>query len=159
MTRLDDQKEDVFVEIVDMDTTAEEVVTENADGSYTIFINARIAYDRQQEAIQHAIRHITDRDFEKEDVQQIEAAAHQIADNDVPVKHVKVIEKHLSENYIYKRNRAFRMSNLTKAERKRMLEAKIRRARIRMMEAQDEETYYKYKQIVWENEKRLELLL
>lgn len=79
MTRLDDQREDVFVEIIDMDTTAEEMVTENADGSYTIFINARIAFNRQQEAVEHAIRHIKDQDFEKTDVQQIEAVAHQIA--------------------------------------------------------------------------------
>ena len=82
MTRLDDQDEDVFVEIMDFgkDTSAREMVTVNADGSYTVFINARIAYAQQQDAIQHALRHITNDDFSRADVQQIEAEAHQIVD-------------------------------------------------------------------------------
>lgn len=44
-------------------------------------------------------------------------------------------------------------------KQKRSLEGKIKRARLRMMEAQDEATYEKYKKKVWENEIRLNWLL
>lgn len=81
MTRLDEMEQDVFVEVIDFkNNTAEELVTKNDDGSYTVFINARAAYNRQQEAIAHAMRHINEDDFEKEDVQQIEAEAHKIVE-------------------------------------------------------------------------------
>ena len=81
MIRLEDYAEDVFVELIDFkDNPAEEVVTKNADGSYTIFINARAAHDRQVEALEHARRHIAKDDFTREDIQQIEAEAHQIVE-------------------------------------------------------------------------------
>ncbi len=81
MIRLEDYEEDVFVELIDFkDNPAEEVVTKNADGSYTIFINARAAHDRQVEALEHARRHIAKDDFAREDIQQIEAEAHQIVE-------------------------------------------------------------------------------
>lgn len=53
-----------------------EVVTENADSSFTIFINNNLCDSKKLEAISHAIRHITGRDFEKSDVQSIETSAH-----------------------------------------------------------------------------------
>lgn len=55
-----------------------EMVVENEDGSYTIFINARLSYASQLEAYQHAIGHIQNNDFEKSDVQSIETLAHQL---------------------------------------------------------------------------------
>lgn len=161
MTRLEHDSEDIFVEIVDLkDSTAEEVVVKNDDGSYTVFINARIAYERQQEALEHAMRHIDNNDFSKEDIQQIEAVAHQIAETvAAPTPQKKTREERLAENFARKRKRAIRLNHMTKAEKIRSLEGKIKRARLRMMEAKDEATYEKYKKKVWENEIRLNWLL
>ena len=53
-----------------------EAVTENEDGSYTIFINNNLCESKRIRAINHAIRHIKERDFEKTDVQEIEGHAH-----------------------------------------------------------------------------------
>ena len=80
MTRLDDHAEDIFVEVIDFgkDTKAAEMVTKNDDGSYTVFLNARYSHDKQMEALEHGVRHVTNDDFSKTDVQQIEADAHHI---------------------------------------------------------------------------------
>lgn len=56
--------------------TVNEAITENEDGSFTIFINSNLCDSKRLKAINHAIRHITGRDFEKADVQEIEASAH-----------------------------------------------------------------------------------
>lgn len=55
-----------------------EMVTVNEDDSYTILINARLSYEGQLKAYEHALRHINDDDFQKEDVQSIEYNAHQL---------------------------------------------------------------------------------
>lgn len=52
------------------------MVIANEDGSYTILINARSAPNKQLEAYQHALEHIKNEDFQKENVQQIEFSAH-----------------------------------------------------------------------------------
>ena len=56
--------------------TINEVVTENEDGSYTIFINSRLNYEQQMKAYLHAMKHITGDDIQKNDVQSIEYLAH-----------------------------------------------------------------------------------
>lgn len=56
--------------------TVNEVVTENEDGSYTIFINSRLNYEKQMKSYLHAMKHITGDDFQKDDVQSIEYLAH-----------------------------------------------------------------------------------
>lgn len=53
-----------------------EMVVPNEDGSYTIFINAALNYESQQTALKHAMSHIENDDFYKEDVQEIEYLAH-----------------------------------------------------------------------------------
>ena len=53
-----------------------EVITENEDSSFTIFINANLCESKRLKAINHAIKHIRDRDFEKTNVQEIESSAH-----------------------------------------------------------------------------------
>ena len=63
-------------QVILMDMTVNEVVTENEDGSYTIFINSRLNYEKQMKAYLHAMKHITGDDFQKEDVQHIEYHAH-----------------------------------------------------------------------------------
>ena len=69
----------VNVQVLDLKTTCgSELVTPNEDGSYTVLINARMSYEMQRKALLHALKHILNDDFEKENVQQIEAAAHGI---------------------------------------------------------------------------------
>lgn len=55
---------------------ANEVVTENEDGSFTIFIDESLSRDGQQDAFLHAMKHILGNDFEKYDISDIERAAH-----------------------------------------------------------------------------------
>lgn len=68
---------DIQIRLLDFPTNkVTETVTQNADGSYTIFLNSRMTQERQLESYLHAMRHITDNDFEKTDVQEIESEAH-----------------------------------------------------------------------------------
>ena len=53
-----------------------EVVTPNEDDSCTTFINARLSRESQLQAYRHAMKHITEDDFCKEDIQKIEFEAH-----------------------------------------------------------------------------------
>lgn len=53
-----------------------ECVVENEDGSYTIFINENLFDEKRMKVYQHALAHIQNFDFEKYDVQDIEAHAH-----------------------------------------------------------------------------------
>lgn len=69
---------DINTQLIDLPTAAHEVVVTNEDGSYTIIINARLSSEAQHKAYRHALRHIRSNDFEKDDVQQIEADAHDI---------------------------------------------------------------------------------
>ena len=66
----------ISYQVILMDITVNEVVTENEDGSYTIFINSRMNYEKQMKAYLHAMKHITGNDFQKDDVQSIEYLAH-----------------------------------------------------------------------------------
>ena len=67
---------DVNVFLINFPRPGNEMVVPNEDGSYTILINARLSNDGQLRAYQHAMKHITDNDFSKSDVQSIEAEAH-----------------------------------------------------------------------------------
>lgn len=53
-----------------------ESVVENEDGSYTIFIEASLSREMQQESFEHAMRHIMGEDFTKDNVNKIEFDAH-----------------------------------------------------------------------------------
>nr|WP_297874632.1 hypothetical protein [uncultured Blautia sp.] len=66
----------ISYQVILMDMTVNEVVTENEDGRYTIFINSRLNYEKQMKAYLHAMKHITGDDFQKDDVQSIEYLAH-----------------------------------------------------------------------------------
>ena len=68
--------EDINVQLLDMDTMIPEHLIKNDDDSYTIFLNARLSRDSQLKSYYHALRHIKEDDFEKEDIQKIEAGAH-----------------------------------------------------------------------------------
>ncbi len=69
----------INVRLVDLDTCFHECVVPNADGSYTILINARCSYEKQNELYLHALSHIYNGDFEKANADQIEYKAHGIA--------------------------------------------------------------------------------
>lgn len=69
---------DVNVVTMDFPGRGNEMVVLNEDGSYTILINARLSYEGQLRAYEHAMRHIRENDFNKDNVQAIEARAHEI---------------------------------------------------------------------------------
>lgn len=56
--------------------SATEVVTPNEDRGYTVLLNANITHEARQKAYLHALSHILNHDFEKQDVQNIEAETH-----------------------------------------------------------------------------------
>lgn len=60
---------------MDMEYCVHEQVVKNADSSYTILINARLTCEQQMDAYQHAIRHIMNMDFEKDNADLIERVA------------------------------------------------------------------------------------
>ena len=66
--------EDIGVYFINMDTAVEEEVHPNEDGSYSIFINARLNWERQMKAYKHALEHIMRDDFSKECADEIEKA-------------------------------------------------------------------------------------
>lgn len=72
---------DVNIFLINFPRPGNEMVVPNEDGSYTILINARLSNEGQLRAYQHAMKHITDNDFSKSDVQSIEAEAHGIIAN------------------------------------------------------------------------------
>ena len=51
-------------------------VWSNADGSYTIFIDAKLCFEKQQRVFKHEVEHILKFDFEKYDADKIELDAH-----------------------------------------------------------------------------------
>lgn len=51
-------------------------VWSNDDGSFTIFIDSKLCFERQQEVFKHELLHILNNDFEKENVNSIESQAH-----------------------------------------------------------------------------------
>lgn len=70
--------QDYQVRLVKLPHTVHEAVTENSDGTYTIFINLSLNKAQQEEAFLHALRHITGHDFEKNDVDHIENECHRL---------------------------------------------------------------------------------
>lgn len=66
--------EDIGVYFIDMPSKVEEQVIFNEDGSFSIFINSRLNFERQMFAYQHALKHILNNDFEKYNADEIEQA-------------------------------------------------------------------------------------
>ncbi len=82
---------DVNVFLRDFPNTKEcEVITENSDGSYTIFLNSRMSHERQLNAYRHALEHIQNGDFQRQDVQQIELVAHALQQPTLPPREEEV---------------------------------------------------------------------
>lgn len=66
--------EAIGVYCIDMPSRVEEQIVFNEDGSFTIFINARLTQERQMLAYQHALIHIMQDDFSKDNADEIEKA-------------------------------------------------------------------------------------
>lgn len=66
--------DDVFIYYVDFPDNIKEMITPCLDG-YTLYINKRLPREAKLKAYNHAMRHVTCRDFEKTDVQRIEISA------------------------------------------------------------------------------------
>ena len=69
---------DTYVYVVELPEGVNEAVTP-CPGGYTVYINACLTMEEQQKAFDHAMRHITNDDFSKDDVQSIETDAHRRA--------------------------------------------------------------------------------
>ena len=67
---------DINVQFISMDVCISEQVVQNPDGSYTILLNSRLTRETLEKAYLHALEHIQNGDFEKEDVDEIEWHAH-----------------------------------------------------------------------------------
>lgn len=53
----------INVQILDFGNSIPAAVTINDDGSFSIFLNARLSYERRLEAYLHEMRHIQNQDF------------------------------------------------------------------------------------------------
>ena len=69
-----------------------EHIIDNQDGSYTVFLNAKLNYETQREGFQHAVDHVMRKDYEKEDVQQIEMSAHGLQPDQGVVLYAGVVD-------------------------------------------------------------------
>lgn len=54
---------DFFIRLVDLPHSVGGMVTPNDDGTFSIYLNARLAADQQQKALKHEIDHIEYDDF------------------------------------------------------------------------------------------------
>lgn len=69
--------DDVYVYFVPMPKGIHEFVTPCSDG-FTIYLDSNQDKHHQQQSFLHAISHIANNDFEKEDVQRIEYLTHKL---------------------------------------------------------------------------------
>lgn len=69
---------EIFVHVIDLkNTKVAETVSHNEDGSYSIFLNARMSQQKRCDAYIHALKHILQDDFEKHiSANELEAYAH-----------------------------------------------------------------------------------
>ena len=71
---------DINVVLVDFKiSSVDELVRHNEDDSYTILLNSRQATNRLRRAYDHAMWHIENGDFDREniDIQEVESIAHE----------------------------------------------------------------------------------
>lgn len=68
---------EIFVHYIDH-LGNNEAVTINEDGSYSIFLDPALSCEMQHEKYEHALRHIQNHDFEKENVQEKDERIHDL---------------------------------------------------------------------------------
>jgi len=66
---------EVYVYLTDLPEGIHEAVTPCL-GGFTVYIDNRLTYEDRIKAYKHAMYHILNDDFDRDDVQQIEAEAH-----------------------------------------------------------------------------------
>lgn len=66
---------EVYVYLTDLPEGIHEAVTPCL-GGFTVYIDNRLTYEDRIKAYKHAMYHILNDDFDRNDVQQIEAEAH-----------------------------------------------------------------------------------
>lgn len=74
---MNDFDENIFVYMVALPDNVREAVTPCFCG-YTVYINQNLTYEERQKAYAHALLHIHNKDFTKDNVQSIEAQAHSL---------------------------------------------------------------------------------
>ena len=67
--------DNIYTYFVELPDGIDEAVMPCLDG-YTVYLDPRMSHDMQMEAYNHALFHILNDDFNKQDVQQIESDAH-----------------------------------------------------------------------------------
>jgi len=67
--------DDIFIYFVPLPNTVHEMVTPCIEG-YTIYLNLNDDLDTQKKGYEHALNHISNNDFEKKNVQNIESDCH-----------------------------------------------------------------------------------
>lgn len=67
--------DNVYVYLIDLPNDVKEMVAPCNDG-FTVYLNARLSYTGRVKAYCHALEHINNDDFMKENVQNIEADTH-----------------------------------------------------------------------------------
>lgn len=68
--------DDVYVYLEPLPDGINEMITPCL-GGYTIYLDPRQSFESMRVSYKHALSHIEHRDFEKEDVQEIELLSHQ----------------------------------------------------------------------------------
>lgn len=68
----------VITNLIDMPTSVKGHTIKNEDGSYSVFLNARLTQIQIEKTYQHELEHIESGDFDREYVQRIESYAHKI---------------------------------------------------------------------------------
>lgn len=98
---------DIRVKYIDMEHGIHEQVYDAKDGTFTVFLNSRDSVDMQKLSYEHAVDHITNKDFDTDgDVQIIELKRHGI---EVAPEHEQI----MSQEEIQRR-----INNLRKRHRK-----------------------------------------
>ena len=67
--------DDVYVYLEPLPDGIKEMITPCV-GGYTIYLDPRQSFESMRDSYKHALSHIEHRDFEKEDVQEIELHSH-----------------------------------------------------------------------------------
>ena len=102
---------DIFVYQGKLPHGIDEMVAPCPDDGYTIYIDERLSDERKMKAYQHALNHINNNDWAKNDVQEIEAAAHGIPVPEKPGIFAELIKRH-------QKSRAARKKKLDRIARK-----------------------------------------
>lgn len=62
--------------LMDLPVRVKGYSVENEDCSYSVFINSRLSHEQRLKTYAHELKHISNNDFDMENVQKIEKKAH-----------------------------------------------------------------------------------